>query len=110
MQLNVYISKGSAKTDGYVSYTKLSLKRALCFKEFKQVQESDFDDFLKRQFDSIFDFRKTQNSNQVPTEHCREFLNLSPVILTLLINNLHTQILESCSLKFSILRTQALTG
>ena len=61
---------------------KLSLQRALCFKNFVQKPEKEFDNFLKTHFDSILDFRKKTHWKMVPVDNCREYLDFPPVIHT----------------------------
>ena len=61
---------------------KLSLQRALCFKNFVQKPEKEFDNFLKTHFDSILDFRKKTHWKLVPVDNCREYLDFPPVIHT----------------------------
>ena len=61
---------------------KLSLQRALCFKNFVQKPEKEFDNFLKTHFDAILDFRKKTHWKLFPVYNCREYLDLPPVIHT----------------------------
>ena len=61
---------------------KLSLQRALCFKNFNPKPEKDFDNFLKKHFDSILDFRKKAHWKLVPVDNCREYLDFPHVIHT----------------------------
>lgn len=61
---------------------KLSLQRALLFKNFIQADENEVNHFLKSHFDSILDFRKKSEWKLVPVENCRTFLEFPYVIHT----------------------------
>ena len=118
---------------------KLSLMRALCFKQFEPFPQDEYDDFLKNHFDNILDFRKTRNWQKVSAENCKEFLGFPTVIHTggiqpneltfftmsqyqpklmtsylnteqYVIKNFDAAILESCSLKSDILYSPPLSG
>ena len=126
--------------DMNITNAKLSLERALCFKQFQACPEKEFDSFLKRFFDTILDFRKTQNWTRIPIDNCRDYLQFPPVIHTgksespnelsfftmsrfqpkimssflsspeYQNSNFHASILDNCSLKKSILNFPPLTG
>ena len=119
---------------------KLSLMRALCFKQFEAVPQDEYDDFLKTHFDSILDFRKYGNWRKIPAKDCRQTLSFPPVIHTgrgdqpneitfftlsqyqpkimasflntddYQVKNFHVAILESCDLKSNILSSSPLSG
>ena len=119
---------------------KLSLQRALCFKNFVQKPEKEFDNFLKTHFDSILDFRKKTHWKMVPVDNCREYLDFPPVIhtgkgesaneitffslaqfqpkkMSVYLStkeyqsfNFFAAILENCDLKTSILKSSPLSG
>ena len=61
---------------------KLSLQRALCFKNFVPKPETEVNEFLKSFFDSILDYRKKSEWKIVPVENTRDFLQFPYVIHT----------------------------
>ena len=118
---------------------KLSLMRALCFKQFEAVRQDEYDSFLKRYFDNILDFRRNENWRKIPAENCKEILafptvvhtggmkpneltfftmsQYQPKIMASFLNtdhyvtkNFDAAILEPCGLKTDILNSPPLSG
>ena len=61
---------------------KLSLQRALCFKDFIPKPEDELNELIKSNFDDILDFRKKTYWEMVPVQNCRDYLKFPPVIHT----------------------------
>ena len=61
---------------------KLSLQRALCFKDFIPKPEDEFNELIKSNFDDILDFRKKTYWKMVPDQNCKDFLKFLPVMHT----------------------------
>ena len=61
---------------------KLSLQRALCFKDFIPKSEDELNELIKSNFDDILDFRKKTYWEMVPVQNCRDYLKFPPVIHT----------------------------
>ena len=61
---------------------KLSHQKALCFRDFIQKPEDEFNELIKSNFDDILDFRKKTDWEMVPVQNCKDFLKFPPVIHT----------------------------
>ena len=74
----------SFKANGHVSnQCKSQSAKSSVFQKFcSKKPEREFDNFLKRHFDAILDFRKKTHWKLFPVDNCREYLDFPPVIHT----------------------------